>query len=128
MESVVELPPFSLDDRKANIANFWLHNEFSATAINLIVSGKWKLATKTILCLSFNKNIYFVGRCNRNNKSRCAKFTLKIVVHKFYPIWLYASSIATLWKKWIETIKYWNSWWYPFCTPLKFNKSHLIYL
>ena len=30
--------------------------------------------------------------------------------------------------KWIEIIKYWKSWWYPFCTPLKFDKSHLIFL
>ena len=37
-------------------------------------------------------------------------------------------SVAILWKKWIETIKYWKSWWYPFFIPLKFNKSHLIFL
>ena len=36
-------------------------------------------------------------------------------------------SVTISWKKWIETIKYWKSWWYPFFTPLKFNKSLLIY-
>ena len=40
---------------------------------------------------------------------------------------LYISN-ATSWKKLIEMIKYWKHWRYPFCTPLKFNKSHLIFL
>ena len=33
-------------------------------------------------------------------------------------------SVAILRKKWMETIKYWKCWCYPFCIPLKFNKSH----
>ena len=37
-------------------------------------------------------------------------------------------SVTILWKKWIETITYWKSWWYPFFTPLKFNKiTYLIW-
>ena len=27
-------------------------------------------------------------------------------------------SVATSWLKWIETIKYWKSWWYPFFVSL----------
>ena len=37
-------------------------------------------------------------------------------------------SVTTSWKTWMETMKYWKSLWYPFCTPLKFNKSHSIFL
>ena len=37
-------------------------------------------------------------------------------------------SVVTLRKKWIETIKYSTCWWYPFCTTLKLNKSHLNFL
>ena len=37
-------------------------------------------------------------------------------------------SVVTLRKKWIETIKYSTCWWYPFCTALKLNKSHLNFL
>ena len=47
------MPPFSVDDRKVftakvktNIANFWQHDEFSATVSDPVVSGKWKLAIK----------------------------------------------------------------------------------
>ena len=36
--------------------------------------------------------------------------------------------VVISWKKLLESIKYWKSWWCSFCTPLKFNKSHLIFL
>ena len=35
-------------------------------------------------------------------------------------------SFAISWENWIETTKYWKSWWYPFCTH--FNLPHLIFL
>ena len=51
-----ELPTFSADDRKvfrakgkANIANFWLCDEFSATISDPVVSEKWQLAIKDSL-------------------------------------------------------------------------------
>ena len=56
MESV-KLPQLFLDDRKvftakaniANNANFWLHDEFSATIMDSVASGKWKLVIKNPL-------------------------------------------------------------------------------
>ena len=40
---------------------------------------------------------------------------------------LYISAAISL-KKMNRTIKYWKFWWYPYRTPLKFNKLYLIFL
>ena len=59
----LELLPFFVDERKvftakvkANIANFWLCAEFSATIGDPVASEKWKV-------------IYFVGKPNGNRKT-----------------------------------------------------------
>ena len=43
----------------------------------------------TKLNWSFNNKISFEGKPDESRKNRYVKFTLKIVGHKFYPIWLY---------------------------------------
>ena len=48
---------------------------------------------KFLVSWIFNKNIYIVEEPNGERRNRCAKFTLKLLVHKLYPVWLYISII-----------------------------------
>ena len=68
---------------KASIANFWLRDEFSATVINPVASGKSKLAIKD--SVEF-KTITLWGKPMETKKNMWIKFTLKTVLFKFYLI------------------------------------------
>ena len=77
-------------------------------------------------CILLNKkNTNFKGTVRSFHQKSRKK---KIISWLQWPgIKLYIS-VTILWKKWIETITYWKSWWYPFFTPLKFNKiTYLIW-
>ena len=95
--ALVDFTPLFLGDRKVfraklkvNINNFWLCDEFSATVIDEAAWEKSKSAIyKFLVSWIFNKNIYIAEEPNGERRNRCGKFTLKLLVHSLYPIWLY---------------------------------------
>ena len=62
-----------------------MHNKWSSC----LCSGKWKLAIKDSLELvEVLTKPFTLGKPNGNRKNSYIKFTLKIMVHKFYHNWL----------------------------------------
>ena len=73
-------------------------------------STRWSFLRKikvSYMSWIFNKNICIVEESNGERRNRCGKFTLKLLVHKLYPIWLYQLSYCISNNLFIR-IYFWN--------------------
>ena len=109
-------------DTRSNDSRFMHKLCHSLDAMNRLAQGETAhIALKTSLD---NSNPGIVMSFHQKNRKKDFFRDWNLSGIKLY------ISFATSWKKkkkWIETIKYWKSLLHPFCTLLKFNKSHLTF-